>query len=412
MGLYGVLNSGVSGMNAQSNRLGVVADNIQNQNTVGYKRGSTQFSSILTDSGSGSYDSGSVTTVVRHDIGSKSNMTATTSASDVAISGNGFFVVKDAGGKTALTRAGNFVVDARTGDLVNAAGMHVLGYNLSSGTPIPSMNSFNGLVPINLASMGMQARPSTAGSINAGNLNSNADSLTTALSSTKYTSATNFVANDNLGNPVRIDLFFGKNSTGTWQVSAYNHADVIKNQTDGTAINPILSPTTLNFDASGKLSNPTSLNFTIPNGQPFTFDIAKMTQLPSAFQYDGKINGTEPQAVRGAAIDADGTVNAIYEDGTKAAAFRIPLATVASPDNLIPRSGNVFEITPGSGGAQVNFANVGGRGSIQSNSLEDSNVDLGNELATMIASQTGYGANSKVFQTGTEMLETLVNLKR
>ena len=71
MGLYGVLNSGVSGMNAQSNRLGVVADNIQNQNTVGYKRGSTQFSSLLTDSGNGSYNSGGVTTVVRHEVSGK-----------------------------------------------------------------------------------------------------------------------------------------------------------------------------------------------------------------------------------------------------------------------------------------------------------------------------------------------------
>ena len=111
-------------------------------------------------------------------------------------------------------------------------------------------------------------------------------------------------------------------------------------------------------------------------------------------------------------IDKDDTVYAVFGDGTTAAAFRVPLATVASPDNLTPRSGNVFDITPQSGNPQINFANVGGRGSIQSNSLEDSNVDLGNELATMIASQTGYGANSKVFQTGTEMLETLVNLKR
>ncbi|MCZ3030583.1 flagellar hook-basal body complex protein, partial [Acinetobacter baumannii] len=79
-------------MNAQSNRLGVVADNIQNQNTVGYKRGSTQFSSLLTDSGNGSYNSGGVTTVVRHEVSGKANTTATTSSSDIAINGNGFFV--------------------------------------------------------------------------------------------------------------------------------------------------------------------------------------------------------------------------------------------------------------------------------------------------------------------------------
>lgn len=412
MGLYGVLNSGVSGMNAQSNRLGVVADNIQNQNTVGYKRGSTQFSSLLTESGSGSYDSGSVTTVVRHDIGSKSNMTATTSASDVAISGNGFFVVKDAGGKTALTRAGNFVIDAKTGDLVNAAGMHLQGYSLASGTPILSMNSFNGLAPVNLASFGMQAHPSTAGRIDAGNLNSNDPNLNGALSNTNFTKASSVITYDNLGNPFQVDLYFGKTSTGNWQVMAYDHADVLKNQASGAAISPIAGPTPLSFDAKGKLSNAASLSFTVPNGQPFKLDFANLTQMAGEFVLNGRVDGNRPQAVDHAAIDTDGTVYAVYQDGQTAAAFRIPLATVASPDNLTPRSGNVFEVTPGSGDPQLNFANVGGRGSIESHSLEDSNVDLGNELATMIESQTGYGANSKVFQTGTEMLETLVNLKR
>ncbi|MCJ2122098.1 flagellar hook protein FlgE [Methylobacterium sp. J-077] len=405
MGLYGVLNSGVSGMNAQSNRLGVVADNIQNQNTVGYKRGSTQFSSLLTESGSGSYDSGSVTTVVRHDIGSKSNTTATTNASDIAIGGNGFFVVKDAGGKTALTRAGNFVIDAKTGDLVNAAGMHLQGYSLASGTPILSMNSFNGLAPVNLASFGMQAHPSTAGRIDAGNLNSNDPDLTGALSNTNFTKASSVITYDNLGNPFQVDLYFGKTATGKWQVLAYNHDTKTPIPPGGTA-------TPLTFDTFGKLSNAASLSFTVPNGQPFKLDFANLTQMAGDFVLNGRVDGNKPQAVDHAAIDTDGTVYAVYQDGQTAAAFRIPLATVASPDNLTPRSGNVFEVTPESGDPQLNFANVGGRGSIESHSLEDSNVDLGNELATMIESQTGYGANSKVFQTGTEMLETLVNLKR
>jgi flagellar hook protein FlgE len=85
---------------------------------------------------------------------------------------------------------------------------------------------------------------------------------------------------------------------------------------------------------------------------------------------------------------------------------------VPSPDNLTPRAGNVYDLSATSGPVQTGFPNIGGRGSILSGSLEQSTVDLGDELSTMIASQTSYGANSKVFQTGTEMLETLVNLKR
>lgn len=409
MGLYGVLNSGVSGMNAQSNRLGVVADNIQNQNTVGYKRGSTQFSSLLTDSGNGSYNSGGVNTVIRHEISSKSTTTATTSPSDVSINGNGFFIVKDEGGKTALTRAGNFVLDARTGDLVNAAGMHLMGYNLASGTPSPSMNSYSGLVPVNLASLAMKSNPSTTGVIKNANLNSNAPIVTGPLSATNYSSATNFTAYDNLGNPFQVDLYFSKTAEnpGQWTVSAFDHS--VPANFPGT---PLAGPTTLTFDARGNLQGTPKMNFNIPNGQPFTLNLSNMTQLAADFQYVGEVDGNKPQAIDHAEIGSDGTVYGVYQDGQKAAAFRIPLATVASPDNLTPRSGNVFDVTPESGNPQINFANIGGRGSIQSKSLEDSNVDLGNELATMIASQTGYGANSKVFQTGTEMLETLVNLKR
>lgn len=117
-------------------------------------------------------------------------------------------------------------------------------------------------------------------------------------------------------------------------------------------------------------------------------------------------------SVVGTDIDRDGTVYAVYQDGKKAAAFKVPLATVESPDNLSPQAGNVFDTTPSSGTPQIGFATVGGRGQILKGTLEESNVDLGTELATMIQSQTSYGANSKVFQTGAEMLELLVNLKR
>lgn len=402
MGLYGVLNSGVSGMNAQTNRLGTVADNIQNQNTTGYKRAETQFSSLLIDSSPGSYNAGSVDTVVRHMITAEGTSTATTSATDLAIKGNGFFVVKDAGGRYALTRAGNFQVVQPSGDLVNAAGMHLMGYSLASGNPSPSMNSYNGLEPVNLAKMSMQARPSTVGNISKGNLDSNA--AITAVGP-NYSAATNFVTYDTLGNPVQVDLYFWKTAANTWQVSAYDHS--VPGNFPGTPL--ATSPLTF---VDGKLQGSPKLNFTIPNGKAFSFDFQNLTQFASDFQFQGGANGSAAKDVVDSEIGADGTVYAVYADKTKAAAYRIPLATVASPDQLTPRSGNVFETSPTSGEPQLGFANIGGRGSIQSNMLENSNVDLGNELATMIESQTSYGANSKVFQTGAEMLELLVNLKR
>lgn len=277
MGLYGVLNSGVSGMNAQTNRLGTVADNIQNQNTTGYKRASTEFSSLLIDPNPGSYESGSVDTIVRHAITSQGTRSATTSATDLAVNGNGFFVVKDPGGRTYLTRAGNFIEDATTKDLVNAAGMHLMGYSLASGDPKVSLNSYDGLVPVNTASLSMQARPSTIGTIS-GNLPADAAIVTGGANFTKATSITTY---DNLGHAVVVDLYFSKTASNTWQVSAYDSSK------PANFPGSPLGQTNLTFDSNGKIQGLPKLNFTVPKGQPVSIDMANMTALAGEYTITG-----------------------------------------------------------------------------------------------------------------------------
>ncbi len=121
MSLYGMMRTGVSGMNAQANRLSTVADNIANSGTTGYKRSGTEFSSLIIPTTGGSYTSGGVTTTVRHAISQQGDLKYTTSGSDLAINGDGFFVVQNASGTPFLTRAGSFVPDGE-GRLVNAAG--------------------------------------------------------------------------------------------------------------------------------------------------------------------------------------------------------------------------------------------------------------------------------------------------
>ena len=132
MSLYGTMRTGVSGMNAQSNRLSTVAENIANANTTGYKRASTEFSSMILPSGNGSYNSGGVQTEVRYSISQQGATTFTTSASDLAIDGGGFFIVEGANGQEYLTRAGSFVPDSQ-GNLVNAAGFTLMGYEYEAG---------------------------------------------------------------------------------------------------------------------------------------------------------------------------------------------------------------------------------------------------------------------------------------
>lgn len=124
MSLYGMMRTGVSGMNAQANRLSAVADNIANASTVGYKRAETQFSSLVLPSTGGQYNSGSVLTNVRYGISDQGGIRSTSSTTDLAIDGNGYFVVQGADGSTFLTRAGSFVPD-KNGNLVNSAGYYL-----------------------------------------------------------------------------------------------------------------------------------------------------------------------------------------------------------------------------------------------------------------------------------------------
>jgi flagellar hook protein FlgE len=111
MSLYGMMRTGASGMNAQANRLGTVADNMANANTTGYKKASAEFSSLILPGSAGSYNSGAVTTDVRYSITQAGALEFTSSKTDLALDGGGFFIVTDDNDLPFLTRAGSFVPD-------------------------------------------------------------------------------------------------------------------------------------------------------------------------------------------------------------------------------------------------------------------------------------------------------------
>lgn len=406
MGLYGVLRTGVSGMNAQSSKLGTVADNIANSNTTGYKRSQMEFSTLLLSQDGGSYESGSVDTVVRRSISQGGPVSYTSNGSDLAVGGDGFFVVSDSRGTPYLTRAGNFVVDGATGELVNAAGFKLMGRSLANGDGSGILNSMSDLVPVNIGSLAMKASPSTQGTFT-GNLPAGepvAPAAPPAVAT--YSKKSSIEVFDNVGNPVKLDVYMTKTAAGEWSVAVYDSGD------PGSFPATPLSTETLTFDGNGQMSGPTSMSFTVPNGAAFTLDMEGMTELAGEYDVTGDANGGKPSAVKGAEFASDGTVYAIYEDGSRVPAFKVPLATVGSPDNLTPRAGNVYEANQESGAYQVGFAGSGGLGTIKSGALEQSNVDIGEELTAMIEAQTAFSANSKTFQTGSEMLDVLINLKR
>ena len=421
MSLYGTMRTGVSGMNAQANRLSTVADNIANANTTGFKKASTQSSPLILPSTGGAYNSGGVTTDIRYSISSQGTFTYTTSTTDLAINGKGFFIVEGADGQEYMTRAGAFT-PMDDGTLRNSAGFTLMGYPYSSTEdPTIVINGFAGLEKINLASGELNVKASESGYLHV-NLPSN--------EAHPYSKATSLVAYDSLGNTRKLDFTYSTTATpGEWNLSV-TYTD------DSGAIHDMLSPTpdtaivaspaaatqeALSFDTSGKLTNPTDIStfgMTIGGGELNALNISiggdtgGSTQLASAFAAKGDIDGIGPSGVAGYEISDDGIVYLKYENGDMAPKYRIAMANVQSPDNLKPLPGNVYTQSPDSGVVVMGYAGNGGYGTIISGALEDSNVDIAEELTSMIESQRNYTANSKVFQTGSELMEVLVNLKR
>ena len=410
MSLFGTMRTGVSGMNAQANRLSTVGDNIANSNTSGYKKASTSFSSMILPSGGGSYNSGGVDTTIRYSVTEQGSFSYTTSDTDLAIDGEGFFIVKSSDGANYMTRAGNFEVQ-EDGTLKNAAGFTLQGYPYSSTTdPTIVINGFQGLSDINVNAGGLKSSPSTSGSVT-GNLPDSA-----AGSAVKTSS---LVAYDSKGNARTLTLEYTKAATGSDWTLKITTPDSTGTPTDLTPAAGI----TLQFDSSGVLTSPSPASISLAgltgtasglsaDLSAIDLDISGLSEKGADYSMTGTINGQGASGVDKVQIGSDGVVSILYKNGQSIPTYRIAMANVESPNNLTPMAGNVYAQSNDSGVVVMGYAGNSGYGNIKSKALENSNVDIAEELTTMIEAQRNYTANSKVFQTGSELLDVLVNLKR
>ena len=427
MGLYSSMRTSASGMNAQSNRISSVADNIANSNTTGYKRSAIEFSTLVLAQGGGDYQSGSVNSQTQYFITQQGSQLSSSRWSNASINGDGMFVVQNAGGQSFFTRAGAFAKIDGTGYLENTAGMRLMGYPIVNGvTPPVTVNGLAGLQQINLSSLAQASQPTTSGYFKA-NLPINQDDGVTptvivaagnrpsanAATATPTKGPSPLVAIDNVGNEVTLDVYVTKTGANTWEVAVYNKASRGAGASFFPYSTAALASNTFTFNSTGALvSPPSSLTLTVPNGQSATIDFSNLSALNAPYSPTGDMNGSKPSDVSEYQISEDGTLYAIYDSGDRVATFKIPLATVPSPDRLSVQPGNVFSTTQDSGDFSLGYANEGGRGTIDGFSLEQSNVDLANELTNMIEAQRNYTANSKVFQTSAELMDVLVNLSR
>ena len=364
----------------------------------------------------GSQDFGGVSTSQVSINSLQGNVVSTSTPTNLAVQGSGFFVVSDSSGTLYLTRNGSFTPDA-SGNLVNSAGYYLMAANVQNGVSPLAANSLTGLQKVNVVNAGQTATPTTSATLTA-NLPSTATPVAAAnlpsanSASSTYTEATSLVVYDNLGGSHTINFYFTNTGSNSWEVDAF---DASKASTSGGfpySSGPLATQTLTFNPTTGALSSGSPLSLTVPNGQPMTLDLSNMTQLAAGFNVTAATaNGNAPSGISGVSIATNGSLTFNYANGTSNVAYDIPLANVVSPDNLASVNGGAYLQTSASGPVFLGTAGGAGFGSIEASSLENSTVDLATELTDMIQAQSAYEANSKVFQTGANILDVLNGLK-
>ena len=423
MGIQSAMFSGVSGLNTNAQAMSVIGNNLANTNTIGFKGARTIFSDLLSST---VYGSGGFSQVGRgvnlstvDNIFSQGTFEATSSDTDVAIEGEGFFVLKQPGDDTNYySRAGAFRFDA-DGYLVNPEGYRVQGKqfdingNLIAGDPSDIRVVDTGLVGANpTTEMTFETNLNASSEIPAGGWAAwDPDDTTTY----NYQGSTQIY--DSLGEPHLVSIYWriADPATNTWDWFYRIEDAGIQGQGAGQLV----------FDATGQLPDNDG------DGRPDPFEgningIAwgngandtDLTIFMDCTQFDSESivigmdqNGYGAGNLTNVAINKEGIVVATYSNGEQVNIAQLVLAKFKNPNGLELAGSNLYRTNADSGEPRVGLPGPE-LGKIFTNSLEQSNVDMGQEFVKMITIQRGFQANSKIISTVDELLGDLINLKR
>jgi flagellar hook protein FlgE len=433
MSLYGAMNIGVAGLAANSRALSATSSNIANVNTVGYKNQTAHFATFLNaQSAAGGASSAGVTSMIGQDVTTQGLPTATSSATDLSLSGNGFFVVASnpsATASQAFTRAGSFTPD-ENGDLKNSSGLYLLGWKLDSDGAIPTNTGELSLV--NVVSLSGKAEATTEMGLQA-NLQSSktatsgytAGQITSGAVTADFQRTMNVY--DSQGGSQPITFSFVKTAANTWAYETTYAGDAANLSTAGSMHNG-----TVTFNTDGSLANvdgatvPTgTFNLSIPwatttglAAQTVAVNFGTVGSATGLTQFDTgsalngtTLNGSAFGSVTGVTVSKDGTVTAQFSNGLSQDVYKVPVATFTNPNGLAAINGNAYIATKASGSANINEANTGAAGSIASQSLEASTVDLASEFTNLITTQRAYSASARIITTANDMLQELEQLR-
>jgi flagellar hook protein FlgE len=475
MSINSALLSGVSGLLANATKLATISDNISNVNTTGYKRNYTDFQTVVTARGGSraSYSAGGVLSQSGQRIAEQGQLQRTTSATDLAIDGQGFFITTDraenvtSADPRAFTRAGAFTLD-KFGYLQNSAGGYLQGWPVDAKGQIElDPSDLTRLEAINIAQLGGGVEPTTKASVRANldngqpisvgaaaydpDTNSMADYDPATAAGVKPDFELSIPVSDTKGGRRSLVLSFlkaadaaGDPIPNTWhaEIRAVPASDV--ERADG-GTNGQIRAGTLVFTQTGQLDTANSTLF----GDPYD-DVLAISASDDATLAAGEVkwadslgigaqsleidldsaaasltqqdnptvvrsvttDGTAAGSLTSVEIDPDGFVTAIFDNGVTRKVAQVAIATFPNPDGLKALSGNSYLASRSSGGFNLKVPGTGGAGAISPSTLEASTVDLSSEFTGLITTQRAYSASSKIITTADEMLEELIRIKR
>ena len=445
MGLQSAFFTAISGISATGRALGEIGNNIANAQTTGYKARRVSFGDLF----GATIGGGGTSTAVTEGRGvsvlgidptfSQGSLESTSNSLDLAVDGDGFFHVKDSAGNNFYTRDGRFSVDD-SGNIVNAAGDILQGFQADSSGNILGTTG-------NLVLSTTQEAASATTTVDVGaNLDASSTATTFAISNPTGTSqfSTGITVYDSLGTAQDLTVYFTKTANLTWNynvVASSSSVTVDASALSGT--NALIYTGSLTFTTAGALDTETSvayydassasaggIDFTggAAANQTITFDFGTSittdsggstagldgtTQFGSTstlltLSQDGQTSGS----LTGTSISDTGIIVGRFSNGTTRSLGQVALARFTNPNGLDAVGGNQFIESADSGSPVIGGPGTGAFGKVVANTLESSNVDLGDELVNMITMQRSFQANSRIITTTNTLLGELVNLSR
>ena len=423
----------ISGLNASAAELKVIGNNISNAGTVGFKASRAEFSDLLPVRKPGNFSLTIGAGVQLANVAqqfSQGTINFTNNNLDIAINGNGFFRLSD-NGAVVYSRNGAFGVD-KDGYVVNSNGQRLTGYLAEDGV----VSGVLGDIQLSTADVG----PKTTGEITA-TLNLNAEETAKGAGDPalamgaevfdedgnayvpqrfeppdpkSYNHATSFTVYDGLGVAHNATLYFRKTGDNAWEVqmSVDNQAFVAPDE--GTA---------LGFTDAGKLNAPAGpplgvLTYAaVPVGtgaadMAFTIDLSATTQFGSPFGVNAlSQDGYATGQLAGVDVSSDGTIYGRYTNGQSQALGQVVLANFSNPQGLRQLGNTTWAETAESGTPLVSAPGSSSLGVVQSGALEDSNVDLTEQLVALITAQRNFQANAQTIQAMDQITQTIINLR-